>query len=525
MPALRGVEYARFLNAPESFTPDAAFCSARPARSPACSSPRASTARASSTRPASAARWRSGSRRARRRATCRASTCGASRGSSRTAATCTSARRGPRPAVRDALAVPAAAHGARHPPHAAARPARRGRRGVRRGRRLGARQLVRAGRHAARVRLQLRPPELVRARRRPSTAPRARRWRCSTSRRSPRSRWPAPTRCAWCSGSARRTSTSRVGRVVYTLMLNAGGGIELDGTVTRLAEDRFLVSRRRCRTRRRWRSSGARRRGLAAATFDATSGLATIAVMGPLARELLRPHQPGRPVERRAAVGPRGRDRGGRRLRAVPARLVRRRARLRAVPVRRPGGRASTTPWSRPAPTSGCGTPATTRSTGCDAEKGYRHLGHDIGPADDPYQAGLGVHRRARQAGRLHRPRGDRGPRRPAPDRRQVFVRLDDPEPLLLHGESLLQGGEIVGRVTSGAYGHTLGAACGLGYLRGDVPAGRRVRGRLRRPAGRRHGLRHAVLRPGQRAAAGLTERYWCTASSLLPSGSSTNAA
>jgi len=51
-------------------------------------------------------------------------------------------------------------------------------------------------------------------------------------------------------------------------------------------------------------------------------------------------------------------------------------------------------------------------------------------------------------------------------------VRLRDPEPLLLHGESLLADGTIVGRLTSGAYGHTLGAACGLGYLRGDVPAG-----------------------------------------------------
>ena len=54
-----------------------------------------------------------------------------------------------------------------------------------------------------------------------------------------------------------------------------------------------------------------------------------------------------------------------------------------------------------------------------------------------------------------------------------MFVRLHDPEPLLLHGESMLLDGVIVGRMTSGAYGHTLGAACGLGYLRGDVPRGR----------------------------------------------------
>ena len=46
-----------------------------------------------------------------------------------------------------------------------------------------------------------------------------------------------------------------------------------------------------------------------------------------------------------------------------------------------------------------------------------------------------------------------------------MFVRLQDPEPLLLHGESLLADGTIVGRLTSGAYGHTLGRAVGLGYV------------------------------------------------------------
>ena len=32
-----------------------------------------------------------------------------------------------------------------------------------------------------------------------------------------------------------------VGRLAYTLFLNRRGGIENDGTVTRLADDRFLV--------------------------------------------------------------------------------------------------------------------------------------------------------------------------------------------------------------------------------------------------------------------------------------------
>ena len=68
--------------------------------------------------------------------------------------------------VRDALAVPAAGDGARAAARAALRPARRRRSVLRRDGRLGAGRLVRTGRLAAGVRVLLRPPELVRRRRR-----------------------------------------------------------------------------------------------------------------------------------------------------------------------------------------------------------------------------------------------------------------------------------------------------------------------------------------------------------------------
>src|SRR5207302_9174691 len=102
----------------------------------------------------------------------------------------------------------------------------------------------------------------------------------------------------------------------------------------------------------------------------------------------------------------------------------------------------------------------------------HRHLGHVIGRADNPCQASLAF------TVDLDKPGGfvgrDAITSRAAstPDRRQVFVRLDDPEPLLLHDESVLRDGEIVGQITSGAYGHTVGAACGLAYIRGEAPAG-----------------------------------------------------
>ena len=55
---------------------------------------------------------------------------------------------------------------------------------------------------------------------------RARRARCRTR--------PQPA-------SARTTSPSPVGKIVYTQWLNDSGGIEADLTVTREAEDRFLI--------------------------------------------------------------------------------------------------------------------------------------------------------------------------------------------------------------------------------------------------------------------------------------------
>lgn len=42
---------------------------------------------------------------------------------------------------------------------------------------------------------------------------------------------------------------------------------------------------------------------------------------------------------------------------------------------------------------------------------------------------------------------------------------LQDPEAMLYHHEPILQGGKIVGHLSSGSYGHTLGGAVGLGYV------------------------------------------------------------
>ncbi len=103
---------------------------------------------------------------------------------------------------------------------------------------------------------------------------------------------------------------------------------------------------------------------------------------------------------------------------------------------------------------------------GLRAEKGFLHWGADAGPADTPLEAGLGGTVVA-----MDKPGGFIGREAllaaDAPRRRLVPVLLTDPEPLLYHGESVLQDGRLVGRVTSGAYGHTLGAAVGLAGIAG----------------------------------------------------------
>ena len=81
------------------------------------------------------------------------------------------------------------------------------------------------------------------------------------------------------------------GTVVYTSMLNARGGVELDGTVTRLADDAFLVvTSAMAQTRAfHWLRRYARPRRPWSPTSPPGSGV--LSVTGPRSRELARgPH-------------------------------------------------------------------------------------------------------------------------------------------------------------------------------------------------------------------------------------------
>ncbi len=290
-----------------------------------------------------------------------------------------------------------------------------------------------------------------------------------------------------------------VGRVVYTQWLNQAGGIEADLTVTRLAEDRFLVvvtdlvHRRMAPWIERHAPDGAH-----VAVTDVTAGTTLMTVQGPRSRELLTrltsadlstpafPYMSAREIDLHYA-------------------------RVLAMRVTYVGELG----WELHVPADQAltvydalmeaGTDLGYRNVGLGAmgslrlEKAYRDYGLDIDNTDTPLDVGLGfavawdkpggfVGRDALLAARVPGP----------PKRRLVQVLVEDPEPILYGGEPVLRDGRWLGYVRAGAYGHTLGGAVGLAMLEDEagLPAAAITDARLEvEIAGRRYPAR-ASLRP-----------------------------
>jgi glycine cleavage system T protein len=253
------------------------------------------------------------------------------------------------------------------------------------------------------------------------------------------------------------------GRIVYTQMLNPRGGIECDLTVTRLADDTYLIVTIAAAATH---DADWIRRGLgeARATLtDVTSALTVLGVMGPRSRTLL-----GRLTD------------AGLSSRAFPFGTTREielgYATVRATRITYVGELG----WELYVPTElaaavyedvvAAGADLGLRHAGYHAmdslrmEKGYRSWGHDLGGDDTPLEAGLGFAVALGKPGFVGREALLRQREKPL-GRRLVMFTLDDPEPLLLGDEPIWRDGVLVGRITSGAYGHTLGRSVGMGYV------------------------------------------------------------
>ena len=256
-----------------------------------------------------------------------------------------------------------------------------------------------------------------------------------------------------------------VGKIVYTQWLNERGGIEADLTVTREAEDSYLIVSS-CATQTRdfaWlcRSIPSAARAVA---VDVSSAYAVLGLMGPRSRELLATltdadlSSAAFPFATSCVI-----DLGYARVRAS-----------RITYVGELGYELYVPGEFAPALFDvlvGAGAPFGLRLAGYHAmnslrmEKAYRHWGHDISDEDTPLEAGLGFAIAWNKAGGFVGRDALLEKRAAGVRRRLVALALERDEPLLYHNEPIWREGRLVGKTSSGMFGHTLGRPLALGYL------------------------------------------------------------
>jgi glycine cleavage system aminomethyltransferase T/glycine/D-amino acid oxidase-like deaminating enzyme len=99
-------------------------------------------------------------------------------------------------------------------------------------------------------------------------------------------------------------------------------------------------------------------------------------------------------------------------------------------------------------------------------EKGYRDYGNDIDNQDTPLEAGLGFFVDFdKPGGFIGKETLLQQKERGILEFRLAQFLVEDPEPLLHGGETVIKDGKRVGYVRAGGYGHTLGGSVGLGQV------------------------------------------------------------
>jgi heterotetrameric sarcosine oxidase gamma subunit len=261
------------------------------------------------------------------------------------------------------------------------------------------------------------------------------------------------------------------GRITYTQWLNEAGKLEADLTVTKLADDRFLVvvtdtMHRHAET---WLSRHIPEDAHAFIT-DVTGAYCHINVQGPKSRALLQsltsadlsngafPFRTAREI-----------DIGFARALCIRITYVGELGYELYVPTE-----MALHVYDRLVEAGGA---FGLRHAGLKAlaslrmEKGYRDYGHDIDNTDNAFEVGLGF------AVALRKPGGfigrDAALAQKAAGRltralAQVLVK--NPEPLMFHAEVVRRNGVPLGYVRAASYGHTLGGAVGLAMLEAGEP-------------------------------------------------------
>lgn len=254
-----------------------------------------------------------------------------------------------------------------------------------------------------------------------------------------------------------------VGKIVYTQFLNSKAGIEADVTVTRIEENCYLVVTPAA-TRLADQTWMRRNQGnFNVVITDVTAGEGVLAIMGPRSRELLQAVSPN---DFTNDVNPFGT--------AQEIEIGMGLARVHRVTYVGELG------WEIYVSSDMCGHVFETLAEAgfdfgmrlcgmhmmdtCRMEKGFRHFGHDITSEDHVLEAGLGFAVKTDKPDFIGRDAVLRK-RETGLEQRLVQFKLTDPEPLLYHNEPILRNGEYVGYLSSGGYGHHVGAAMGMGYV------------------------------------------------------------
>ncbi len=259
------------------------------------------------------------------------------------------------------------------------------------------------------------------------------------------------------------------GKIVYTQWLNERGGIEADLTVTRIAEDNFLVvtgavpQTRDMAWLKRHTPPDAH-----CIAVDVTSGLPMLSIMGPKSRSLLEKLS-GEDLSNIAF--PFGTSKefeiGYARVRASRITYVGElgwelymsaefAAHVFEV-IMAEGVEFNLAP-------AGMHTMNNART-----EKAYRHWGHDISDEDTPVEAGLGFAIAWRKPDFIGKSAITTQKTNPSQPKRFVCLALEDQSaaaPMMYHEEPIYRNGVLVGSTTSGAWGHRIGKSLGLGYVK-----------------------------------------------------------
>ncbi len=259
--------------------------------------------------------------------------------------------------------------------------------------------------------------------------------------------------------------TKAPGRLTYTQLLNARGGIEADLTVARLGPERFYIV---TGTGFRTHDLGWIRDHLPTGEVrveDVTEGWGTLSLMGPRARAVLA-RVTGADISN--AAFPFGHVReiaiAGAQVRALRVTYVGELGWELHVPLDATGAVFDALMEA--------GAGEELRPVGYRAleslrlEKGYRAWSSDITPNDTPFEAGLGWAVKLRtNRPFLGREALEAAAGRPLKKRLAGFL-VEAPEAVLLGRETILRDGAPVGYLTSGGYGYTLGQGVGYGYVR-----------------------------------------------------------